>query len=71
MQAQADVGRPVVARERRGLAQGWLVDVLDLHDPKALLSHLGGPQPQRHLGIGWVLFPATEEIGQGLALEQV
>ena len=37
---------------------------------KALLSHLGGPQAQRHLGIGRIVFSTAEEIGQGLALEQ-
>jgi phosphate:Na+ symporter len=36
----------------------------------ALLSHLGGPQPQRHLGIGWILFSTAKEIGQGFALKQ-
>ena len=39
--------------------------------PKSLLSHLRGPQPQWHLGIGWIVFPTAEEIGQGSALEQV
>jgi hypothetical protein len=36
----------------------------------SLLSHLGGPQPQRHLGIGRIVFSTAEEIGQGFALEQ-
>jgi hypothetical protein len=36
----------------------------------ALLSHLGGPQPQRYLGVGRILFATVEEIGQGFALEQ-
>ena len=43
-------------------------------DPRGLgplLSHLGGPQPQRHSGIGRIVFSTAEEIGQGLALEQV
>ena len=37
---------------------------------KALLSHVGGPQPQRHLGMGRIVFSTAEEIGQGFALEQ-
>jgi hypothetical protein len=36
----------------------------------ALLSHLGGPQPQKHRGVGRILFATAEEIGQGFALEQ-
>jgi hypothetical protein len=35
-----------------------------------LLSHLGGPQAQRHLGIWGVLFLAAEASGKGIALEQ-
>ena len=37
----------------------------------SLLSHLGGPQPQGHLGIGRILFSTVKEIGQGFALEHV
>ena len=37
----------------------------------SLLSHLGGPQPQRHLRVRWVVFTTAQEIGQGLALEHV
>ena len=36
-----------------------------------LLSHLGGPQSQRHLGAGRIVFSTAEKIGQGSALEQV
>ncbi len=38
--------------------------------PHSLLSHLGGPQTQRHLGIGRLLFSTAKEIGQGFALKQ-
>lgn len=36
-----------------------------------LRSHLGGPQPQGCLGIGWILFPTAEYIDQGAAMERV
>ena len=38
---------------------------------QSLLSHLRGPQSQRHLGIGRIVFSTAEKIGQESALEQV
>jgi putative transposase len=64
------VGRDRVRRlmRRMGLHAVYRRPRTTIPDP--LLSHLGGPQPQRHLGIGWILFSTAKEIGQGFALKQ-
>ncbi|WP_373026214.1 choice-of-anchor D domain-containing protein, partial [Thioalkalivibrio sp.] len=41
--------------------------IAESDDPNTLLSHLRGSQPQGHLGIGRILFPTAQEIGQGSA----
>ena len=43
-------------------------NVRDVNVGHPRLSHLVGSRPQRHLGIGRILFAIAEEIGQGFAL---